>query len=119
MNCEKGKTETYKWDDAVKRFKDVEYAGYADWRLPTNDELNTLVYCSKGKDNNDDWCNDESERPTINQQAFPNTEATVFWSRSPGADYSDNAWNVVFSLGGSNINFRDNDFAGRLVRGGR
>uniref|UniRef100_UPI004055CA12 caspase family protein n=1 Tax=Candidatus Electronema sp. TaxID=2698783 RepID=UPI004055CA12 len=61
VNCEQGKTEEYEWDDAVKRFKDVEYAGYADWRLPTIDELKTLVYCSNGvKDKKDGWCNEGS-----------------------------------------------------------
>nr|MDU9046637.1 DUF1566 domain-containing protein [Candidatus Electrothrix aestuarii] len=48
VNCEEGEVETYTWDDAVTRFKSVEYAGYKDWRLPTIDELKTLVHCSKG-----------------------------------------------------------------------
>jgi hypothetical protein len=118
VNCEEGKVKEYKWDDAVNRFKNVEYAGYADWRLPTIDELKTLVYCSKGKDNDDDYCNDGSETPTINQQAFPNT-AWGYWSGSPDADNSVYAWYVYFYYGNSFNDYRVNGYAVRLVRGGQ
>ncbi|MCW5206631.1 DUF1566 domain-containing protein [Desulfobulbus sp. F5] len=119
VTCEEGKLENYKWDDAVKRFKDVEYAGYSYWRLPTIDELKTLVYCSKGKKKDSHHCNEGSEQPTINQQAFPNTEATQFWSGSPYAGYSIGAWYVNFYNGYSLIYDRDYPYAVRLVRGGQ
>ncbi|CAK8711599.1 hypothetical protein GCAAIG_00895 [Candidatus Electronema halotolerans] len=120
-NCEDGKVVSYKWDDAVQRFKNVEYAGYADWRLPTIDELKTLVHCSKGvKDKDDGECNDESERPTINQQAFPNTWEW-YWSGSPDANSTAYAWLVNFGHGYSGLDARGNRSDGnavRLVRGG-
>ena len=120
MNCEEGKVKRYRWDDAVQRFKDVEYAGHADWRLPSIDELKTLVYCTNGvKDKDDGRCNDGSKEPTINQQAFPNTEAGRYWSSSPNAYYSGHAWLVSFSYGHSNFEDRGNHFAVRLVRGGQ
>ena len=120
VNCEKGKTGKYTWDDAVKRFKDAKYAGYSDWRLPTIAELKTLVYCSKGVKNKDNcWCNDGSEEPTINQQAFPNTEASFVWSGSPYADYTNYAWFVNFSLGVSGSYNRSHSYAVRLVRSGQ
>lgn len=118
VNCEKGKTEKYTWDDAVKRFKHVEYAGYSDWRLPTIDELKTLLYCSKGKDKYGD-CNEGSEKPTINQQFFPNTEATWFWSGTPDAGNSNFAWYVFFNYGYFGIGGRHYSYAVRLVRGGQ
>ncbi|CAK8712679.1 Leucine rich repeat-containing protein [Candidatus Electronema halotolerans] len=119
VNCEVGKAEECKWDDAVSRFKHVEYAGYTDWRLPTIDELKTLVYCSKGvKDKDDGWCNDDSEEPTINQQAFPNT-SLWYWSGSPYAVSSDYAWCVYFGSGYSDVVNRDYDVAVLLVRGGQ
>ena len=118
VNCEEGKVERYTWNEAVKRFKNVEYAGYADWRLPTIDELETLVYCSKGKDKKGD-CKDGSEKPTINQQAFPNTETSNVWSGSPNADYSGYAWSVYFYNGSSYIGFRSSNYAVRLLRDGQ
>ncbi|MDU9048465.1 MAG: DUF1566 domain-containing protein [Candidatus Electrothrix sp. Rat3] len=118
-NCEDGKVESYQWNDAMQRFKDVEYAGYADWRLPTINELKTLVYCSKGKEKYDDYCKDGYETPTINQQAFPNTEATWFWSGSPSTVNSDGAWYVRFNFGVSSADSRNYHYAVRLVRDGQ
>jgi hypothetical protein len=62
VNCEEGKAEKFTWDEAVKRFKNVEYAGYSDWRLPIIDELKTLLYCSEGKDNELHWCRVHSQK---------------------------------------------------------
>jgi hypothetical protein len=119
-NCKDGEIEKYKWDDAVKSFDTVKYAGYGDWRLPTIEELKTLVYCSKGVKSKDDGeCNDGSERPTINQQAFPNTEANWYWSGSPHAYYSDYASFVVFRNGSSFAVSRVSPSAVRLVRSGQ
>ncbi len=119
-NCEDGEVKTYTWDDAMQRFKNVEYVGHADWRMPTIDELKTLVYCSKGrKDQESGWCNEGSARPTINQQVFPNTVADWYWSGSSFADLSVSAWYVYFSNGLSSASNRNNNYAVRLVRGGQ
>ncbi|MCI5133714.1 MAG: DUF1566 domain-containing protein [Candidatus Electrothrix sp. AW2] len=120
VNCEEGEAKKYEWNDAMQRFKKVQYADYSDWRLPTIDELKTLVYCSNGvKDKDDGECNDGSKKPTINQQAFPNTLSNWYWSGSPNADFSDFAWLVSFFNGRSNYAYRGNDYAVRLVRGGQ
>ncbi|MCI5117447.1 MAG: DUF1566 domain-containing protein [Candidatus Electrothrix sp. LOE1_4_5] len=118
INCEKGKVKRYAWDEVVKRFKNVFYAGYSDWRLPSIDELKTLVYCSKGLDKEDNWCKNGSEKPAINQQAFPNTETIQFWSRSPLAVYSNDKWYINFFDGGTFASYRGGNYAVRLVRGG-
>ncbi|MCI5178540.1 MAG: DUF1566 domain-containing protein [Candidatus Electrothrix sp. AW3_4] len=127
-NCEEGKAERYNFDEAVEKFKSVKYAGYADWRLPTVDELRTLIYCSNGTSQQDAWdkgCNKDYssngfETPTINQQAFPNTPAWWYWSGSPYADYLVYAWVVYFVNGFSNVDLRSyNHLAVRLVRSGQ
>ncbi|MCI5131409.1 MAG: DUF1566 domain-containing protein [Candidatus Electrothrix sp. EH2] len=119
-NCEEGKAGEYTWNEAVRRFKNVQYAGYADWRLPSIDELKTLVQCSKGMNEEKGWCNEGANKPTINQQAFPNTEADWFWSKSPYADYSGRGWSVNFGSGESGVAIRlGGGFAVRLVRDGQ
>ncbi len=108
VNCEDGEIERYSWDNAVQKFNNVEYAAYKDWRLPTIDELKTLIYSS-----------DDSDPPVINQQAFPNTVTFSYWSGSPGADdESDFTWHVNFFQGNSYADYRYNGYAVRLVRGG-
>ncbi|MCI5136255.1 MAG: DUF1566 domain-containing protein [Candidatus Electrothrix sp. AW2] len=120
VNCAEGKVERYIWNEAVEHSKNVEYAGYADWRLPTVAELKTLVYCSNGVENKKNGrCNPGSEKPTINQQAFPNTEASDVWSGSPYAGSSAGAWYVDFYYGNSSNVNRYFNIAVRLVRSGQ
>ena len=116
VNCEEGEAKKYTWDDAVSRFKNVEYADYKDWRLPTIDELKTLVYCSNGVKNKDDGeCNDGSEKPTINQQAFPSTLSHYYWSETPSTNRKE-AKAVRFNDGLSYGRKKRNIYAVRLVR---
>ncbi|ELV7510286.1 DUF1566 domain-containing protein [Aeromonas veronii] len=37
------------WNDALKTAMSFSYAGHSDWRVPTVDELDTLVQCSEGR----------------------------------------------------------------------
>ncbi|EIC23193.1 protein kinase domain-containing protein [Thiorhodovibrio frisius] len=100
-----------------------EFAGYSDWRVPTIDELKTLVYCSSGQP--DYWkvtnsaCKGHYVRPTIHLEAFPNTPSICFWSASPPTNYSYGAWPVSFNDGYVNLGNKSNGSAVRLVRGGQ
>ena len=74
-----GEAKTYTWTDAMKAAEALNrnggYSGHRDWRLPSKDELLSLVYCSSGKPKtwNDTGrpCEGDYDRPTIHQQAFP------------------------------------------------
>ena len=121
-DCSQGKAARYTWDDAMEKFKNNHFAGYDDWRLPTLEELRTLVYRSNGANRREEY-----QRPTINQQAFPNTEATGVWSSSPAAHreappvaiFASNAWMVNFDGGND---YRGNEGLAlqvRLVRSGQ
>ena len=104
------------------------YSDYRDWRLPAKEELLSLVYCSSGRpktwNDTGKLCEGEFDRPTIEQQAFPNTPSMpYFWCGSPDADFSINVgWEVSFHTGlaryGSTVVTRYTGFnAIRLVRG--
>ncbi|MBV5310402.1 DUF1566 domain-containing protein, partial [Chromatium okenii] len=100
-----GEAKQFKWDDAIKIAKETRHAGYTDWRLPTVNELKTLIVTG--------------QKPTINQQAFPNTPSSWFWSGSPNANDADYAWYVNFYNGNANDGNRNIYDHVRLVRGGQ
>lgn len=94
----------YDWDTAMEIPKNLNLrgglAGHSDWRVPTNDELETLVF--------------HENQPSICLDAFPNTPYEAFWSSSEyGAKL---AWFVLFDIGEVGISLRSNSYAVRLVR---
>ncbi|BCK06708.1 DUF1566 domain-containing protein [Vibrio cholerae] len=120
-----------KWDDALKTAMTFSYAGHSDWRVPTVDELDTLVYCSKGRKpsvrpngdevlaTNGQCLGDNYQRPTINIRAFPNTPEAWYWSSSPNTYDSSYAWFVYFGYGYVDRNYKYYGNYVRLVRGGQ
>jgi len=121
-----GACNTFSFAKAVNK---EGLCGAKDWRMPTRDELIGLLNCFAGKTipNTDNelnrMCSDGSlnNAPNINKIYFPNTLAH-FWSStssvyngSPPYD-GKNAWLVVFSYGGSNLDNKAFDSSVRLVR---
>jgi hypothetical protein len=111
-----GEATKYKWDEARR----IAPAG---WRLPTKEELASLVYCSSGKPAywkpSSETCEGAYGRPTIWSAVFPNTPASWFWSSSPGARYPDGAWYVQFRNGDVSYGYKDEPKYVRLVRDGQ
>jgi hypothetical protein len=98
----------YTWEyafDAIARFNGDGFAGYKDWRLPTVDELASIV---------EHQCYD----PAINLQLFPTAPITGYWSSAPDPAYSRGAMLVHFKYGGQYMGNKSQDWAVRLVRGG-
>ena len=77
--------------------------GASDWRLPTEDELLGIVKLGVSS-------------PTIDTTYFPNTQSSYFWSSSPIAVNSYDAWSVYFNYGGSSYSSKDGYNFVRLVR---
>lgn len=115
-----GKATGYTWEQAINTPKQINYAGYHDWRLPTLKELKTLVHCSTGKTlslkaKRLDACAGDYTSPTIVSAAFPETPAW-FWSSSPYANSHSYAWYVFFGYGYDDWSYKYNDYHVRLVR---
>ena len=110
-DCE-GTVGQFNWDDAMKIPKTVNqrgFAGYHDWRVPTRDELESLVM-------------HERTNPAICTEAFPNAPASGVWSGSRNAYGTGFAWVVLFHYGLSSYSYGDGyrtDYGVRLVRGGQ
>lgn len=106
IKCRSGEYAQYLWDDAMSRFRSgVSFAGYNDWRMPTKEELNSLVSCPKG------WDMESNQRRCLSvvnySHAMLNTEAfpyvlplsSGFWSSSLSAGHSGEAWYTDFGSG--------------------
>jgi len=76
------------------------------WRLPTVEELSTLV--DPGQTN-----------PSLPPgHPFTNVKSSGYWSSTTNASYTDGAWFVYFRYGYVDYNFKANDNYVRCVRGG-
>ena len=97
-----GSAERYSYDDAIAlRFL---FAGYSDWRVPTANELASIVKY-------------DTVNSAINTTMFPNTPSEAFWSSSPYVGDSTNyAWFVNFSYGYVRYDNRSYSLPVRLVR---
>ena len=91
----------------VKAVNAAGLCGASDWRLPTADELQTLVDYGIA-----------SPGPTLDTDYFPNTVQGWFWSSSPYVGFTFNAWFVSFGYGSVDYSSRGGSVAVRLVRGG-
>ncbi len=125
----RGGAETYAWQAALDAAKSLNhqggYASYRDWRVPTKEELQTLVYCSSGQPKtwNDTGalCGGNYGSPTLNQSAFPNTPNRWYWSSS-SVPFQPHDPALIVDFDGGDVKANDKkthyNYV-RLVRGGQ
>lgn len=102
-----GAPRKYDWSEAiiaVKRFNQRGgYSGCMDWRIPTIEELKTLIYCSTGQpktwNDTGHCCKGEHDMPTLSNAVFGNKTGGWCWSMSADPDDAENQWMVDFTSG--------------------
>ena len=77
------------WEDAKIYCANSSLGGYSDWRLPSLKELQSVV-------------NKDIHTPSINQNYFPNTYSSYYWSSITYVSSTPHAWYVHFGLGNGN-----------------
>ncbi len=88
-----------------KRINEAKLCGFSDWRLPTADELTSIVHFGR------------SGPPAIDVIWFPNTNSQFFyWTSDPAWINQDSSKIVNFSLGRSSATSRSTPGYIRLVR---
>ena len=101
-----GDPKRYTWQEALDAAEELNqsggFAGYQDWRVPSIDELKTLV--ERGK------------KPAINHTMFPETPSSLFWSSTTASNVNHSAWAVYFYGGNAYWYGKTSYYFVRLVR---
>ena len=102
-----GSEDTRTWDQAfasVQELNDTHYLGYDDWRLPTRNELQSIVDYTRFR----------------SATQFPLTQSSLYRSSTVAAYPEHSAWGVHFYGGDVYVNPGNMDIAYyvRAVRGG-
>ena len=107
-------------EDFIQALNDANFGGYNDWRMPTVEELSTLI-------------NAHRQNPSIDIDYFPNavTGSSYYWTATPafyyspdygsGAGNGEQAWCVDFYSGFVHSDYgivKSNSLPVRAVRGG-
>jgi len=92
-------------EDFINKLNSSNYGGHSDWRMPTIDELPSIIDYG-------------TYYPAIDDDYFPNTMSSDYWSSTtrnkPGV-----AWRVDFNHGSVNYNEKSFTYYVRAVRGGQ
>ncbi|MDT8321161.1 MAG: DUF1566 domain-containing protein [Xanthomonadales bacterium] len=102
-NCFGSACDTYSFAMAIS---EAGHCGYADWRVPTRDELGSISDPRK-----------TDKPPTINTDYFPHTQPAAYWSRNDYQFHWNAAWLWDFGNGLDRVEWKETPAYLRLVRG--
>lgn len=89
----------------INRVNKIGWCSAHDWRLPTREELRSLVDYRL-----------EEKGPALDHMVFPNTTSQFYWSADSNAVHPDEAWGIGFAFGFDYAYYKNNRGHVRLVR---
>jgi hypothetical protein len=92
------------WTNAVNYCDSLDYGGFADWRLPSVEELSTIPDYGKNI-------------PAIDAAVFPDTPPSYFWTSTVHSVQTDYAWVTYFNDGNADRYLKTKNYFARCVRG--
>lgn len=99
----------------IAKINEMELCGYSDWRLPRREELRSIVDYSQPNVNTLDY---EHILPSIDQEYFPNTLGSGYWTVNPYVADKKRVWTVDFEHGGDSNREKTMPHPIRLVSDG-
>lgn len=105
------------WNEALRFIKQLngkKHGGYSDWRLPTKDELQTIIDYAKSQG----YINDFSE--VFNKTGFKNVQVFYYWSSTSNPYDTGDAFGITMFNGGTTSgNKNSSSYNVWPVRGGQ
>ena len=94
------------WEQALTQINSMLLGDYTDWRLPTREELRSIVDYSQTV-------------PSILTSIFPGTVSGNYWTSTSHPYQSGHVWCIHFYNGNDNYQTANNNYYSRAVRGGQ
>lgn len=98
----------------VNKINEIGLCGKRDWRIPSWQELHSLVHYGKSRR---DSTSTSTDIPRIDTTWFPNTKAANYISSSPQASSDRSTWQVDFGVdGGADSSYSRSNSSGAIDR---